>query len=264
MDHLDFFVSYDDDVTVGGMPRLVLTVGTSTLYAEYASSQSSPRRLAFRYVIQSGQDDNDGIAIGADLDLNGGSIKDSNGNRAALALTLPLLGGIKINGSVPSLNSVAGPSGFYKSGQSVTLTATFGQSVEVSGTPALVLDIGGASGHAVYSGNGNASLTHTFAYTVGASEDDSNGIQVGSVDFNYNNVTSSIVNNSRIGVPAALGQALLVTGVRVDNTAPLVAGLDNDGDGTASKSWSWSCTDASLPCDLPSSGEHNVHPRIQC
>jgi len=93
-EHLDFQVNYDETVTVNGggaplaaklavagMPRLHLTVGSDTRYANYRSGSGSDT-LVFRYTVQSGDLDRDGIDLANGLDLNGGSITDPAGNPA--------------------------------------------------------------------------------------------------------------------------------------------------------------------------------------
>ena len=82
--NLDFTVNFSEAVTVTGLPRIALTVGSSTLYASYLSG-SGGAALVFRLAIQSGNLDTDGITVGA-LALNSGTIKDASGNAATLTL----------------------------------------------------------------------------------------------------------------------------------------------------------------------------------
>ena len=73
--------------TTGGTPRLALTLGTATRYATYVSGSGTPS-LVFRYTVQSGDTDTDGIAIAStSIDLNGGTI--NNGSGVAIDGTLP-------------------------------------------------------------------------------------------------------------------------------------------------------------------------------
>jgi hypothetical protein len=86
-DDLDFVVTFDDSVTVvttGGTPRIELTIGGSTVYAEYVSG-SGTTALTFRYTTQAGDTDSDGISVGA-LSANGGTLRDATGNDATLTL----------------------------------------------------------------------------------------------------------------------------------------------------------------------------------
>jgi hypothetical protein len=72
-----FTVAFSESVTVTGTPRLTLTVGAITKYANYVS-QTDSRTALFRYTVASGitEFDTDGISISNTLDLNSGSIAD--------------------------------------------------------------------------------------------------------------------------------------------------------------------------------------------
>ena len=242
--YLDFFVSFADNVVVAGSPRLTLTVGSDTYYANYRPGGSSASRLSFRYIILSGHSDSDGIGLANSIDLNAGSIRDDVGNDAAITpLSLPALTGIKVESNVPSLNSVAATTGHYGAGASVVLTATFGQAVTVTGTPRLVLDVGGVTAHANYDGDGSSSTTQTFLYTVAAGENDSDGIEVTAAHLAGGAIQNEA--NPPRGVLEQLGRNLLVSGVNVDTNTPVVIGLEDDSTSTRSVTWSWSCEDAS-------------------
>ncbi len=77
-------VTMSESVTVTGTPQLALNIGGTTVQANYASG-SGTDTLTFTYTIQAGQTDTNGISIDANsLSLNGGSIRDTAGNNAAL------------------------------------------------------------------------------------------------------------------------------------------------------------------------------------
>ncbi len=82
--NLDFTVTWDQSVTVTGTPRIALTVGTATVYANYVNNPTASTSL-FRYSVQTGDTDSDGIAVGA-LSLNSGTIKNAINADAALTL----------------------------------------------------------------------------------------------------------------------------------------------------------------------------------
>ncbi|HJS14018.1 MAG TPA: Ig-like domain-containing protein, partial [Rheinheimera sp.] len=86
--NLDFTVNANQNITVntaGGTPRIALTLGASTVYATYVSG-SSTGVLTFRYTVQVGDADSDGIAVSSAVDLNGGTLKDAGGNNLTLTL----------------------------------------------------------------------------------------------------------------------------------------------------------------------------------
>ncbi|MGQ3050358.1 MAG: DUF4347 domain-containing protein [Roseateles sp.] len=86
-DVLSFTVSTSETVTVntaGGTPRLALDMGGTTVYADYASGSGSAA-LLFRYTVQPGDTDANGIAVNG-LQGNGGTLRDAAGNDLAPAL----------------------------------------------------------------------------------------------------------------------------------------------------------------------------------
>lgn len=85
-ENLDFVVNIASaaNVVVTGTPRLVLTIGSTTAYADYISGSASAS-LTFRYVVQDGDLDANGIAVSS-LDLNSGTLKDGSGNNLTLTL----------------------------------------------------------------------------------------------------------------------------------------------------------------------------------
>jgi Ca2+-binding RTX toxin-like protein len=86
--NLDFTVNFNENVTVntiGGTPYVLLTLDSgSTVQASYFSGSGSSA-LGFRYTVQSGDSDLDGVVVGA-LNAGGGSIRDAVGNDANLTL----------------------------------------------------------------------------------------------------------------------------------------------------------------------------------
>ena len=69
-------VRFDRVVTVTGNPLMALTIGTQTRHAAfYGYGYYDDRVIAFSYVVQEGDRDEDGISIPANaLILNGGTI----------------------------------------------------------------------------------------------------------------------------------------------------------------------------------------------
>ncbi len=85
-DTLTFYVTYDESVTVTGTPALALIIGSSQVSAIYDAASSTGTELRFVYTIKAGENDSDGISVGA-LGLNGGKNQRSAGNEAKLTLT---------------------------------------------------------------------------------------------------------------------------------------------------------------------------------
>ena len=85
--NLDFTVNFDENVSVnttGGTPQLVLTIGSTTRQAVFQSG-SGTQNLAFRYTVQDGDADGDGITVGT-LSANDGTLRDAANNDANLTL----------------------------------------------------------------------------------------------------------------------------------------------------------------------------------
>lgn len=90
-----FAINMDETVVVTGSPRLQLDVGGVTRYAPYVSG-SGTSTLNFAYPVVSPDFDRDGITLFSPLDLNGGTIKDVNGNNANLTFVPPNTSGVKL------------------------------------------------------------------------------------------------------------------------------------------------------------------------
>jgi hypothetical protein len=151
--------------TTGGTPQLQLTIGSTTRYATYLSGTGTST-LVFRYTVQSGDLDTDGIAVASSIGLNGGTITDVPGNDAVLTFTPPDTSSVLVDGVAPTITSVTGPTaGTYIVGQNLDFTVVFSEAVAVTGTPQLQLTIGSTTQYATYqSGSGTSTLT--FRYTV--------------------------------------------------------------------------------------------------
>jgi large repetitive protein len=163
---LTFLVNYSEVVKVTGTPRLALTIGSTTVYAQYVDGSDSDI-LTFKYNIESGLSDTDGIAMATTVDLNGGSITDRITNsQVNFNFTAPTLTGVLVNSVVPTITGITGPSAAtYNYNQTISFDVTFSQRVNVTGTPVLDLDIAGSllSAHYV---SGSGTFTLTFSYQI--------------------------------------------------------------------------------------------------
>ena len=110
-------VEFSPGVTVTGTPQLGLGIGSNTRQAAYESSGSTSTRLRFGYVVQSADEDTDGVSIAATaLGLNGGSIVHSgaSGVNAALGLGTHAVtddSDHKVDGSIAAYAISVSPSG---------------------------------------------------------------------------------------------------------------------------------------------------------
>ena len=92
-DEIEITVTFDDDVTVTGAPRLSLHLGGTSGLAAFREARdltgdpsgNTGEALVFSYVVQATDEAPNGIAVARDaLDLNGGAIADSAGNEPVL------------------------------------------------------------------------------------------------------------------------------------------------------------------------------------
>ena len=178
-------VQFSELVLVTGTPRLVLLIGDQTRSADFIGSSGEWAR--FRYYVEASDRDDDGISIPANaLTLNGGSIKDADGNDADLSHeAVPDDPERKVNGSVDPPLAVARvqvvshplSGDTFGPGEEVRAVATFSEPVVVTGDPRLVLQMGDQTRSAeLFSVFADRRLS--FRYFVKASDRDDDGIGI--------------------------------------------------------------------------------------
>ena len=227
--NLDFTVHLSEAVqvdTTGGTPRIEVTLDTGgTAYATYLSGAGT-NALVFRLTVTSGQLDATGISVGNSIQLNGGAVRDSIGNNVVAALNgLPDTSQVRIDAIVPTVTTVGLPAtGAYNAGDVLRFTVNVSETVNVdtsTGTPRVVLDIGGVTRYANYvSGSGSNALV--FEYTVQAGNNAADGIGLaGTLDLNGGTVRDAAGNplNLALNAPGTAG------GVVIDTVAPQVSAI---------------------------------------
>ncbi|WP_422843684.1 choice-of-anchor U domain-containing protein [Acidovorax sp. M2(2025)] len=224
--NLDFAVHWDEPVTVVGAPTLGLTLGSGSVNASYLGG-SGGTELTFRYTVQPGDIDADGIAVGA-LGAPPGTIH-ADGYDALPALNgVGSTAGILVDTAAPGVVSVAPPpSGNYLTGQAMDFSVSFDEPVTVdasAGTPRLELTVGAASVFADYvAGSGSATLV--FRHTVAAGENDNDGIAVGALQLNGGTLADAASNPAAISL-AGVGSTV---GVLVNRSYQVTASAGSNG-----------------------------------
>ncbi|MDD2545382.1 MAG: DUF4214 domain-containing protein [Burkholderiaceae bacterium] len=120
-DTLSFTVNTSENVTVTGTPQLALTMGSTTVQANYDSGAGT-NALVFSCTVASTDLDTDGIAVGT-LGLNSGTLNDAAGN--ALMLTLNSVGattGVNVDGVIPTVSTTS--AAYTEASDTLTLTGT--------------------------------------------------------------------------------------------------------------------------------------------
>ena len=99
---ITYIVAFDMEVTVTGTPQLKLTIGDKTRIANYSrivrvSTSPVIRMPLFIYETAPSDRDDDGISVLPNaVSLNGGTIRDRNGNAVTLAYDYSLYNGYKV------------------------------------------------------------------------------------------------------------------------------------------------------------------------
>ena len=227
-DTLDFEVQWSEATFITGSPRLVLQVGSSTLYASYLSSGSTVMSSIFRYTVLAGHLDSNGITT-TGLELNGGQLKDASGNNADYSIAIftePNL--YEIDGVVPFATITSSPANItHKLGSTLVFNLQWNEDVTIVGTPALNLMIGSTTVTTTFLQTGTN--TASFSYLVLPLQMDSDGIGLvsGISLLGGATIKDAAGNNSylHINVPD-------LTNVRIDATVPTLLGVSGPANGT--------------------------------
>ena len=183
------------DVVITGQPRLALTIGADTRYAEFADFPGHYPPFwpfAFEYVVQASDRDDDGVSIPADaLSLDGGSIEDAVGNDVDLSHdAIPDDPDHKVNGSlvppapvVETVRLVNPPSdGVHVFGDTIEAEVWFdrGGQPPVTGAARLALTMGADTRYAELRSRGYSGSRGLlgFRYVVQASDRDDDGVSI--------------------------------------------------------------------------------------
>lgn len=149
-DNLDFVLQHPYSITVTGTPRLVLDIGGSPVYANYLAGNQT-KNLSFRYTVQAGDMDSNGIDVNPTIDFNGGNleyaVKGVINQATSSIFEIPNSANVQVDTQGPTLGLVIPPSirTFYL-GEQIDFIATFDEATVVAGTPRIALDVGGGSG----------------------------------------------------------------------------------------------------------------------
>jgi uncharacterized repeat protein (TIGR02059 family) len=223
--NLDFTVTFDDNVTITGTnSTLELTIGTTPVFATHLSQTANS--ITYRYVVQAGNLDTDGIAIRGLTLPNGNTIRDAAGNNADITLAghLPLLEGVRVDAVGPAvLGNITAPiADSYRAGEVLTFKVTFNENivVTVGGAPStLGLTIGGTARSASYVSSDTNSVTYSYAVQPG--DNDTDGIGIGSIAVGGMTIRDAAGNNA---VLSLTGHLPSTAAILVDTTAPAVSG----------------------------------------
>lgn len=218
--NMDFSIVFSEVVNVTGTPRIALTVGATTVHANYHSG-SGGTTLLFRYQPATNATDSDGIALAStNLDLNAGTIRDMANQNSSLSLPALSMTGVRVDAKRPLISSISPATGTFGPGQNLDVTITFDEAVIVNGTPRLELAVGLATRYANYTlGSGTPNLT--FRYQVQAGDLDPDGITIlNDIQANGGSIRDAATNDAHLGFVG-----LTYATSAVDAQAPQVIGV---------------------------------------
>jgi hypothetical protein len=217
---VDIEVTFSEAVTVSGSPELKLQVGTgaeSSARYNQAKANFNGTVHIWRYTVQAGDNDTDGIAVAQDkLSLGTGIIQDNAGNRAVLTHS-SITSTVLVDTTAPTLSlSYAGTDTLLALGETATITARFSE------TPATLPNLTVSSGSVqTQTGTTDTLWTnvsgneYTTVFTPGAN------LNNGTVSFNIGAWADAAGNAGYAGEVALTDNKT----IRVDTVAPTVTGV---------------------------------------
>ncbi|MFL5785770.1 MAG: hypothetical protein ACJ76H_14225, partial [Bacteriovoracaceae bacterium] len=234
---LNFTLTHPFSLIVSGSPRLALTIGASTVYADYVSGSGS-KSLTFSYTVANGDTDTDGISVSSSLDLNGGTIQFDLTD-VSTTLSIPSTTGIKIDTTGPTVaGAVAPPAGKYYSGYMLMFEVSFSEPVTVTGTPSINLTfdectVAGAQTRQAKYASGSGTGTLRFTYSV---ENDCNETAGGmplttSIQLNGGTIKDLAGHGAPLDFSAFLSSPIANT-TQVRGRYPLISGIVSPAAGT--------------------------------
>ena len=203
-EHIEFSMTFDAPVTVTGDPTFAFDLGGASTATWYAGSGTTT--LRFSHAVSggsSGDEDTNGISWAQNaIELNGGTIAGTD-NAVAAVLTHVAqsnLAAHKVDGrttavtpatvtvavtSTPMLMASGSTTAdTYGFGETIVITVTVSEAVEVEGDPVFRFSLtnpGSAANNpqATYDRTRSIATTIVFTYTVQAGDRDNNGIWIG-------------------------------------------------------------------------------------
>ncbi len=217
-DTINITVSFSEAVDVTGTPTLTLGTGNDATYTSGSGSDT----LTFTYTVQDGDTTSD-LDYATKRSLSG-TLKDTALNNAILTLAKPgRLGSLAANKALvldttsPTITNVTATTadGSYKKDDTITITVSFSEAVDVTGTPKLTLGTGNDATY--FSGSGSDTLTFKYRVKDGDSASKLDYATKRSLsgtlkDTALNNAILTLAKPGRLG-SLAFGSSISITGL---------------------------------------------------
>lgn len=105
-DNLDFTITINENIYIhNNIPQLTLNINHITKYVSYIDGNGT-NTLLFRYIIENGLEDMDGIELENSINLNGSSIQDLASNNIITTFNSNSLNQVKIDSINPTITSI--------------------------------------------------------------------------------------------------------------------------------------------------------------
>ena len=237
-DAIEVTVTFSENVTVTGTPRLELYIGGPGKTAAYESVVGST--VVFSYTVAERDWDNDGIAISSNrLTLNGGSIKDAADNDADLShVALSAQEDHKVDGIPPRVSGFYTLTtnrytfdGAYTIGDIIYVGVSWsGNGVSVTGNPQLTLDFNGTSKTSNYVDGWLGSFSEYTVEEGDSAPDDGVAIPANAISLNGGAIKDRAGNDAVLTHPAFAADTLYSTQyslrIPVDGIRPTVTSVE--------------------------------------
>lgn len=236
-------VSFPFDIIIDttlGTPRLRMTIGATTRYADYVAV-TNPKLLSFTYTVVAGETDANGIDVIA-LELNGSTLKfDQSGvitdcNVASITTTNLSTQKVDTMGATITDFDLVSLPGLYNVGETINFTMNFSEAVYVTGTPSFSVVFGGGTPEEVTYLSGSGTSVLTFSYTVTSSNSDTNGFDSFSsttLSLNAGTIEDAVGNSASLDFSAYSGAVLTYSSaVKIVGDYPFVVDVAVPANGT--------------------------------
>ena len=239
---IEFTANYPQAVTVDttlGNPSIVINVGGNVRQADYFSGSGS-NELIFCYVVQSGDEDINGITIpGPIINLNGGTIEDLAGNFVPLTFTHPDTSAVLVDAVAPTVTMIANP-GSLSMGDVCVVAFTLSEasdnfSLEDVSVTDGTLNAFSGYGHtytAIFHPEPSFEGVATISVNAGSFTDVAGNPNIGISTLAITVDTTALVNRRPVLTPTTTPQLKLVakdSGVPVGAVGTLVSSLIDSG-----------------------------------
>ncbi|WP_085864926.1 Ig-like domain-containing protein [Pseudooctadecabacter jejudonensis] len=207
---LDITLNFSEAVTPFGPGQLVasgtidLRVGTALREATYLSGAGTTA-ITYRYTVQSGDEDTDGIALEG---TSGSTFRDVAVNaRTSTSAISAVFSGVNVDGVAPMITGFTVQEGLFKLNDTIEIFVEVDETITdggfpTSARPTLTLDIGGTTTTASYNRFTGPSTRLRFSATVPSGVVDANGIEITAIDLDGAFPQDAVSNVVALTLPA--------------------------------------------------------------